>query len=560
MREITKKCPTCGSLEVYSLNDLSAPDYFVMGVSNRPSVQSEVAIYLQLSEEEQQQKRGKVFCRYCKQFHQLSLGISENELYEKAYGFWKNYDFESAMDTYTAITTQDEYAHKAYWHLALCRGRIAEDEHGLYYVERPGTSIFDDADYKKTMSCTAGYTEALQYRGIADGLKQIRDDYLELENDGKKYHVCVCHSSQGRYGEIGKKVLNILAEKRKDLSVYDISLSTPIDNLEADICYAINKANILIIVGDELDGLVKTRFWRPFVYKMDCNPGGYYSILRVSDSSSAIPEDLVLKNNIHPDNLEDEEVGLLPLVAAIYEPPKEIKTETHIHTTVIEDTHTKEKLDLAYQSFIKGDFITAQKGAVAVLQNCPDSIPAKYILAFYQSFIENTANRNAVHKFFDENKYVSLCDDDVKQIKNLFLVSATKIMAFEEDVIGMLMRAESGPTGIAGFADIFCVKIIPLQKSIDFLTDSRLNMYCKLAQEGAVKTCLALLSIIKTNPDSPIPGNKFYLTERAVTFRDRYMKRIEKVILSMQNSEVRAKFAAVYRNELMKYEQQMRAY
>ena len=113
MREITKKCPTCGSLEVYSLNDLSAPDYFVMGVSNRPSVQSEVAIYLQLSEEEQRQKRGKVFCRYCKQFHQLSLGISENELYEKAYGFWKNYDFESAMDTYTAITTQDEYAHKA---------------------------------------------------------------------------------------------------------------------------------------------------------------------------------------------------------------------------------------------------------------------------------------------------------------------------------------------------------------------------------------------------------------------------------------------------------------
>ena len=121
------------------------------------------------------------------------------------------------------------------------------------------------------------------------------------------------------------------------------------------------------------------------------------------------------------------------------------------------------------------------------------------------------------------------------------------------------MRADGGASGIAGFADVFCVKLIPQQKSIDFLTDSKLNMYCKLAQAGAVKTCLALLSIIKTNPDSPIPGNKFYLTERAVTFRDRYLKRIEKVILSIQNNEVRAKFIAVYRNELMKYEQQMRA-
>ena len=558
MREITKKCPTCGSVEVYTLSDLSAPDYFVMGVSNRPSVQSEVALYMQLSEEEKQQKRGKIFCRYCRQFHQLSLGLSENELYEKAYGFWKNYDFESAMDTYTAITTQDELAHKAYWHLALCRGRIAEDTHGLYYVERPGTSIFDDADYKKTISCTIGYSEALQYRGIADSLKQIREDYLELENEGKKYHICVCRASDGRYKEVGEKVLDILAQKRKDLTVYDISLSNPIDNLEADICYAINKAKILIIVGDELDGLVKTRFWKPFMYKIDCNPSEYYSILRVSDSGSSIPEGLILKN-IQINGLEDDEFGLIKYVNGVYEPPKEIKTETHIHTTVIEDTHTKEKLDLAYQSFLKGDFITAQKGAVAVLQNCPDNIPARFILAFYQSFIENTANRNAVHKFFEETSQVSLCDEDVKQMKNLFVVSATKIIAFEEDVIGMLMRADGGASGIAGFADVFCVKLIPQQKSIDFLTDSRLNMYCKLAQAGAVKTCLALLSIIKTNPDSPIPGNKFYLTERAVTFRDRYLKRIEKVILSIQNNEVRAKFIAVYRNELMKYEQQMRA-
>ena len=132
-------------------------------------------------------------------------------------------------------------------------------------------------------------------------------------------------------------------------------------------------------------------------------------------------------------------------------------------------------------------------------------------------------------------------------------------LVFEEDVIAMLMRSDGGTAGIAGFADVFCVKLIPMQKSIDFLSDSRLNMYCKLAQEGAVKTCLALLSIIKTNPDSPIPGNKFYLTERAITFRDRYLKRIERVMLSIKNSEVRAKFVAVYRNELAKYEQQMRA-
>ena len=558
MNEITKECPTCGSIPIYSLRDL-AEGVFIPGVSNRSNVQAEISIYLGLDEEEKRSSRGKYYCPFCKQFHQLALGVPENELYAQAYEFWQNHDFESATDVYTSIIAQDDIAHRAYWYRALCRNHISEDKHGLYYIDRPGMLFTDDADYHKTMDCTIGYTESEQYLKLAKSLELIYNDYLDLEQEGKKIHICICQTASDKYNVTADKLISLLQKEREDLEIFRFSLSNSLDNSEADICYAINKAKVLIILGDEMAGVVRSRFWKPFMLKIERNPSDFFRVLRISDVNTIIPDELTCQN-INPDDILDDDVGVLKYINQVYEPvqKQQIITETHVHTTIVTDPHTKEKLDLAYQSFLKSDFVTAQKGAIAVLQNSPDNIIAKYILSFYQSYVENTSNRNAIHKFFNETEGMGMCAADTKQMKSLFAFSAPKILAFEEQVINLLMRSEIEKREISAFADVFCAKIITLQKDIEFLTLSKIDLYCELARNGSLKMPIALLSIIKTNPASPVVGNKFYLTGRAEAFRNNYLIPIGRIMNSIGNSEARAKLNAVYKNELNKYEQQMR--
>ena len=100
---------------------------------------------------------------------------------------------------------------------------------------------------------------------------------------------------------------------------------------------------------------------------------------------------------------------------------------------------------------------------------------------------------------------------------------------------------------LCAFVDAFSPSVIAKRNSIDYLTQELADIYMELAEDCNIpKTCYALLSSIRTNPDSPYPNETFYLRNKTQRFLHTYVHPIGDVIEAMQDEEMRQKFLTAY--------------
>ncbi len=240
-----------------------------------------------------------------------------------------------------------------------------------------------------------------------------------------------------------------------------------------------------------------------------------------------------------------------------------VKKQSEGGTTRYEP-HISEKIDYAFQRFMKCDFKTAAISADTVLQNVSDHIPMRYIVAVYGAFVENTNRRNAVRLFFEETRGKAMLKEDLKLMKNMILLTASKIVKHEADALELLITS-GGIQGTLAVAKILCPKCIVARESSEYLDDRLADLYKQLVHFGAevkkpgeVSTsaaiCNALIDSIRTNADSPYVRNDFYLQTKAQLFLDDYVKKIGEIVWCLpENVSGTAEIKKRYTEELNAY-------
>jgi len=116
-----------------------------------------------------------------------------------------------------------------------------------------------------------------------------------------------------------------------------------------------------------------------------------------------------------------------------------------------------------------------------------------------------------------------------------------------EQILDLVRGNAQTSEELCAFVDAFSPSVIAKRNSIDYLTQELADIYMELAQDCNIpKTCYALLSSIRTNPDSPYPNETFYLRNKTQRFLHTYVHPIGDVIEAMQDEEMRQKFLTAY--------------
>lgn len=235
----------------------------------------------------------------------------------------------------------------------------------------------------------------------------------------------------------------------------------------------------------------------------------------------------------------------------VYIPRKEINAGPSVQSNVKK----------AAEYFLDRQFERAVEAAQGALAYAIDNAPAKYILAFYDRFVAKNHRERALSNFFEERladlSVEPLDEDETELLKKLFLASPLRLTDYEADIL-KLLQCCSTDEELCAFADAFCPQIIAKQNSIDFLTQGLAEAYGSTAARCDIpKTCYALLSSIKTNPDSPYPNNTFYLKNKTQRFLHTYMHPIGDIVEQMKTDELREKFSTAYERLEEQYLQKM---
>lgn len=474
---------------------------------------------------------------------------TDEERLEQVRNLRNEYEFDEALSICDSIIADDSYDGKAHWFCALTRQKICGGHtpySKLFFFEVPNTDrLSDDENFKQAIEWTYDSTTKSTYIQRAKEIDALRDRIKALQQQHAnqancQVYICATPEMEPMAREL-EKVL-------KDQQVVTFCNYATTD--EAESCLSRNDAKVLVALADTANTLSHESMknqWFSFGKKW----GGSndYRMLAVGPSAiGALNSMFSVSTPIDCANAgwTDE---VLKIVRTIYQ------ATTVEKTVIITDSHVQENIDHGFECFMKRDFKNAMLSAEKVLQEQDSHIPANYMKAFYQACVENTSHRDALKNFFAKHSQTVLSAEDVKLMKNMFLVSAYQLMSYEREMLELVLRSEDTPANICAFVDTLCPKLIAKRENREFLTPALVETYSKLANKCNIpKTCFALLSSVRTNPDSPIPQNKFYLTTKAENFRDEYVIPVGKVINMMSDPELRKKFIPAYRNELQKYE------
>jgi len=548
--QIENVCPMCGGTGFLFFKDLE-PGH--MALRRYSDARAAWTAYHNTPEEERAIRLWQGFCLYCKGIHIPRAGQGNREKHAQAREFRNKFEFASAISSYGDILGDDVSDYEAHWLRALSTHEIAEVGGSLFFFSAPHTHgpLCDDEDYreacKKARIISAA--DAQRYQTEAERLDRLRTEYMELNKKSDTCHVCVLVSPES-VGQ-AQTFADYLKEKRSDLNLY---IADPCNtSSEAMSCYAANTAEVMILMGNVgtfTQDSPQYRYWKPFAKRSN--------VRLVALTAQSLPEELdrVAGCVATGDGWTER---LLEEVEKVHEPKQTVVQETTIiQETIIQgDDPTPELIEGAYQQFCQHDFATACTTAEKVLGTHPAHVPSNYILAFYYTFVQNTHNRGAVKNFFDRYGNARLDAADAAKMRNFFLISGSRLMPYEQTAVRMILNSEDAEAEKGKFADEFCSRLVPIRKDIYFMAENK-EMYCDLARRyTAQKLCLALLSATRTNPESPVKENCFYLKTMAKNFREQYFVPLCDILSCMQNETVRNKFLAVYKKELENYDAKM---
>ena len=211
----------------------------------------------------------------------------------------------------------------------------------------------------------------------------------------------------------------------------------------------------------------------------------------------------------------------------------------------------------AMRFFKEGKLEEARHYAMEVLNISADNAPALFILAYCDEF--KTMRPDAMRRFFQQIQPVALEYEEVTDIRQLLLQSASNLGDFETEIIQLLaanMQSPEDKKDLCQFMDAFCPYQISRHPSSGYLTEALAGMYRDLAAHcGIPKTCFALLKSIETNPDSPYHNNGFYLKAKTEHYYEHYVVPIGGILSAMNDGNYRGKFLSAYEKICLKYRQ-----
>lgn len=209
----------------------------------------------------------------------------------------------------------------------------------------------------------------------------------------------------------------------------------------------------------------------------------------------------------------------------------------------------------AVNFFAEGKYEEARHYAMEVLNISMDNVPALFIIAFYDEYVDKM--NDSIRLFFSQVDDVAVEYEELQDMKILIKSCARRMSSFEEKIIEFFannMQAEEDKKELCELFDAICPYFISRRTSSGYLTDSLKDMYKELAGYcGIPKTCFALLKSIDTNPDSPYVNNSFFLKSKSQYFLDNYIVPVGEILESMPDNEFKAKFIGAYKNKLGKF-------
>lgn len=493
-------------------------------------------------------------CLYCGQMFRPTDKTNE-ELMEQIRKLRAEFRFDEALGICNSVLRQNAHDGKANWLCALCRQKVCGDVgsgakltfFGVPSVEK----IVEDENYKLALEWTYDNTVKKEYQRQAAELDALRERICTLRKESAGQTNCQVFLCVGTGMALTAQELEQVL-KQRELQVFRTDSSSD----EGQIHLARNDAKVMIVLSESAASLQQAELkssWSAFGRKWQSNNDARMIALTPTEPCALDP----LFSS--PQSISTTQTGwkdqVLKIVQTVY-PPIKTTEKTVIINQVGGDV--QENIEHAFSAFMKHDFKNAMLSAEKVLQAQNDCVPARYILAFYQTCVQNTSHREALKVFFAEQEKKTLSAEDIKLIKNMFLASGTHLSAYESAALRIVLQAEDTDANVCAFADLFCPKLIAKQTSVDYFTPELQSVYTELATRCSVpKTCYALLAAVNTNPDSPVPQDDFYLKSKAKAFHDRYFLPVGNIINSMKDGNLRGKFRSAYQNELTKFERKM---
>ena len=209
----------------------------------------------------------------------------------------------------------------------------------------------------------------------------------------------------------------------------------------------------------------------------------------------------------------------------------------------------------AVNFFVEGKYEEARHYAMDVLNISMDNVPALFIIAFYDEYVEKM--NDSIRLFFSQVSDVDVEYEELDDMKILIKSCARRMSSFEEKIIEFFaknMQAEEDKEELCELFDAICPYFISRRTSSNYLTEGLKDMYKELAGYcGIPKTCFALLKSIDTNPDSPYVNNSFFLKSKSQYFLDNYIVPVGEVLDAMIDNEFKTKFVGAYQNKVNKF-------
>ncbi len=210
----------------------------------------------------------------------------------------------------------------------------------------------------------------------------------------------------------------------------------------------------------------------------------------------------------------------------------------------------------AIRFFTSGKYDSARDYAQDVLNISADNAAAVYIMAFHDEFC--LSRNGSLNRFFRTIDNTPLEYQEILDLMDLFLAAPNKLIDYQEEVIQVIAKnLQSGADRkmLGDFFDKICPYFISRWPSMGNLNENLIDMYAELTEYcGIPKTCFALLNAIRKNPDSPYASNSFFLKSKSEYFYERFVLPVGKILNSMKDAQLKAKFLAAYRQQKQQYE------
>ncbi len=199
--------------------------------------------------------------------------------------------------------------------------------------------------------------------------------------------------------------------------------------------------------------------------------------------------------------------------------------------------------------FSEQRYADARKHAEDVLTVAVDNVPALFVRAYYDAFLDENKVAWRMEEFFNQIRTIEMDAEEIEPTATLFRTTAVKLEAYEGRVLTWADHNLAG-SELCNFAEMFFVPLLMKKTNINFFTRDLCDTLKSIAAKCSIpKVCYALLAAIKNNPDSPYPENRFFLKTKTQRFYDEFVVPLGGIIQAMESQGLRDKFYPVYQKQ-----------